>query len=564
MLEIGTLLDGKYKILSEIGRGGMSVVYMAINERANKTWAVKELRLDSELDHEAVKQGLLAEMEILKRLDHVNLPSIVDVIEEKDSFFIVMDYIEGHSLGQILREHGAQPQQEVIRWGKQLCDALGYLHSREPKIIYRDMKPSNVMLKPDGDVVLIDFGAAREWKVNHREDTTCLGTIGYAAPEQFGGRGQTDVRTDIYCLGATLYHLITGSDPGEAFCEIPGICQWDSKLSAGLEAVLLKCTMKNPEERYQSAEELRYALEHYEEMDVSYQKQQKRKLIEFFMVTAAAVLFGFLGGLFRYGAYQKAWNQYVFMIDEAEKTADYSRKIALYQQSMDIPEKDREKEAYLGLMQVYRENDGRLSVQEADELTRCIKKRENALKSRLENYLEVCFEMGKMYWYYFDYGDGVDNQMTRAKSAVPWFQDVVENASEEYSNLNTARAYKSIGCFYRDIAADVTEADDRGKYKPFFENIEELLNTVAENERESEIVRLELLELARSALHQFATKFKEDGITREQAEKMVGLVTDAIRQIEPTVDKTRRKKEETIRLLPETEKVIEHAYGTGR
>lgn len=564
MLEIGTLLDGKYRILSEIGRGGMSIVYMAINERANKTWAVKELRRDGVLNYEAVKQGLLAETEILKRLNHAHLPSIVDVIEEKDSFFIVMDYIEGHSLGQILREYGAQPQQEVIRWGKQLCDALGYLHSREPKIIYRDMKPSNIMLKPDGDVVLIDFGAAREWKADHREDTTCLGTIGYAAPEQFGGRGQTDVRTDIYCLGTTLYHLVTGYDPGELSYEVPGICQWNPYLSPGLEAVLLKCIMKNPEDRYQSAEELRYALEHYEEMDAAYQKRQKRRWIEFIAVTASVFLFGLLGLLFRYGAYQKAWDQYDSMIDEAEKIADYSRKIALYQKSMDIPEKDREKEAYLGLMRVYRENDGRFSVQEADELTRCIKNREKALKSRLENYLEVCFEMGKMYWYYFDYGDDVDNQMTRAKSAVPWFQDVVENASEGYSNLNTAKAYYSIGSFYRDIAVDITEANDRGKYKPFFENMEDLLESVAGNEEESEIVRLELLELARNALHQFSTKFKEDGITREQAEEMFLLLRDITDHVTPTVDKTREKKEQIIRLFSETEMAIEHAYGRVR
>ena len=208
MLEIGSLIDGKYKILSEIGHGGMSVVYMAINERANKTWAVKEVRKDGVLDFEAVKQGLVAETDILKKLSHPNLPSIVDVIDTDESFIIIMDYIEGNSLNRALSEYGAQPQEYVIEWAKQLCDVLGYLHSRNPAIIYRDMKPANIMLKPDGNVTLIDFGTAREYKEKNLADTTCLGTVGYAAPEQFGGMGQTDARTDIYIVWVQLYTIL--------------------------------------------------------------------------------------------------------------------------------------------------------------------------------------------------------------------------------------------------------------------------------------------------------------------------------------------------------------------
>ena len=155
MLEIGSLVDGKYKILSEIGHGGMSVVYMAINEKANKTWAVKEVRKDGKMDFNTVRQGLRAEIETLKKLKHPNLPSIVDVIEDEDSFIIVMDYIEGRSLDKIIEENGAQPEAYVVEWAKQLCDVFGYLHSRTPAIIYRDMKPANVMLKPDGNIMIL-------------------------------------------------------------------------------------------------------------------------------------------------------------------------------------------------------------------------------------------------------------------------------------------------------------------------------------------------------------------------------------------------------------------------
>ena len=276
MLQVGSLIDGKYRILSKVGQGGMSVVYLAINEKANKNWAVKEVRKDGIKDFEIVKQGLVAETDILKKLKHPNLPSIVDVIDSDDSFIIIMDYIEGNSLNKALEEYGAQPQEYVIDWAKQLTDVLGYLHTRTPAIIYRDMKPSNVMLKPDGNVTLIDFGTAREFKEKNLADTVCLGTIGYAAPEQFGGMGQTDARTDIYCLGATLYHLVTGMNPCEPPYEIKPIRQINPALSEGLERIILKCTQRDPNDRYQSAAELMYALEHYEEYDHIYRKKQKR------------------------------------------------------------------------------------------------------------------------------------------------------------------------------------------------------------------------------------------------------------------------------------------------
>lgn len=164
MLKENELLEGKYRILRKIGQGGMSVVWLALNERANKTWAIKEVRKDGVINFEAVRQGLVGETDILKVLKHPSLPSIIDVIDTDDSLIIVMDYIEGNNLDKILSEFGAQSQENVVNWALQLCDVLGYLHTRKPPIIYRDMKPANVMLKPDGKISLIDFGTAREFK----------------------------------------------------------------------------------------------------------------------------------------------------------------------------------------------------------------------------------------------------------------------------------------------------------------------------------------------------------------------------------------------------------------
>lgn len=562
MLGVGSVVDGKYKILSEIGHGGMSVVYMAINEKANKTWAIKEVRKDGVMDFEAVKQGLIVETELLKKLKHPNLPSIVDVIEDEHTFLIVMDYIEGNPLSKALEEFGAQPQEYVIEWARQLCDVLGYLHSRTPSIIYRDMKPSNIMLKPDGNLTLIDFGTAREFKEKNLADTTCLGTVGYAAPEQFGGMGQTDARTDIYCLGATLYHLVTGYNPSEPPYEIKPIRDINPNLSSGLERILLKCVQRNPQDRYQSCAELMYALEHYEEIDDRYRKKQKWKLGGFLTAAVLTVVFGVSGIVLNQAAKSKATDNYDSILEEAAKTADYSQKVKLYGDCIAIPGKAGEKEAYLGLIQAFKENDSIFSVEEQDMLVRQIKNHRSQLLEYPERYVEICFETGKLFWYYYDYGDGSDNQVTKMKSAVEWFDDVLNYAPEDYTERGMARVYRDIGIFYRDISINTVEASDKGVYLPFFERLKELVDTVSANENESEIVKLELYELTRSSLQQYATKLKADGLTREDLLALYEKVEVSVKEVDATTDKTNEKKAATIALLDDTRQAIETAFGS--
>lgn len=567
MLQIGSLVDGKYKILSQAGKGGMSVVYMAINEKANKTWAVKEVRKDGVLDFEEVKQGLIVETDILKKLKHTNLPSIVDVIEDDETFLIVMDYVEGRSLQETLDEYGAQPQDKVIEWAKQLCDVLGYLNSRTPPIIYRDMKPRNVMLKPDGNLVLIDFGTAREFKEKNLADTTCLGTIGYAAPEQFGGMGQTDARTDIYGLGATLYHLVTGMNPSEPPYEIKPIREINPTLSSGLERIILRCTQRNPDDRYQSAAELMYDLEHYEEIDDKYRKKQKRKFGLFVGTIVMSAAFAIGGIVLNVVASNKATDAYEDKLFEISKSRDYDEKLELYEECISIPNKAGEKDAYLGLIQTYKENDSVFSVDEAQQLEKLITNNKSALMQNPEGYTEICFETGKLFWYYYEYGDGSDNQITRAKSSIEWFQDVIDNAPEGYDNLGMAKAYANIGIFYRDITTNITEANDKGKYMPLFDNLKDLIETVASDESESEIVRLELVEMCRNAIHQYATKFKIDQVSEEELLELYTDIEDILNSIEvpdDPEDVRTIKKTATINEMESTRAAIETAYGTGK
>ncbi len=461
MLSIGSYVDGKYKILNKIGQGGMSVVYLAMNERANKQWAIKEVRKDGVSNFEVVKQGLVAEIDLLKKLNHPNLPSIIDVIDGEDSFLIVMDYIEGVSLDKMLYD-GALPQEDVIEWGKQLCDVLGYLHSRTPPIIYRDMKPANVMLKPNGSVMLIDFGTAREFKSQNVADTVCLGTVGYAAPEQFGGQGQTDARTDIYCLGATLYHLVTGHNPCEPPYEIKPITYWNPSLSTGLEEIILKCTQKSPADRYQSCAELMYALENYDKYDKQAVKSRETKWKTFISLSLASVIFLTASAGFKIKGTFDENNTYEQCISVVSSYTDFNslkQAVSIYPDRFD---------AYDRALSVI-DNDGYLDAIEYSKLMEILTDSNlKALEQKNPDaYRYLCYTLGVSFMFKYTGGSGWSQ-------CQKWFKKIIdldENKLPEESrtksekilsrvDLRNANAlYQLSGVLYEMGREAGTEAD---------------------------------------------------------------------------------------------------------
>ncbi len=247
----GNLLQNRYKILKTLGEGGMSKVYLAENIKLGTLWAIKEINKTSEM-----RIDFLAEPNILKKLEHPALPRVFDIIENEEFIYVVVDYIEGITLDLKLKEAGPIPEDIILDWATQLCGVLKYLHEYKPyPIIYRDMKPSNIILTKSGSLKLIDFGIAREYKYDSSNDTVYIGTRGYAAPEQYGS-GQTTVATDIYSLGVTLYQLLTGKSPNEPPYELKPIRTYNQSLSADIEKIIGKCIKQNPLERYQSANEL--------------------------------------------------------------------------------------------------------------------------------------------------------------------------------------------------------------------------------------------------------------------------------------------------------------------
>lgn len=213
-----SLFQQRYQLLSQVGKGGFGVIYKAADTRfGNRQVAIKKLSRKGVSPQKLAEatEAFKREAFLLARLVHPNLPRVYDFFYEDGYWYLVMDYIEGETLEAYLyRMGGRLPLQQVLRIGIQLCNVLGFLHTRPLPIIHRDLKPTNMLLTREGHVYLVDFGIARHFRPGQAKDTAAFGTPGYTAPEQYG-QAQTTPTADIYSLGATLHRLLTGNDPTE-------------------------------------------------------------------------------------------------------------------------------------------------------------------------------------------------------------------------------------------------------------------------------------------------------------------------------------------------------------
>lgn len=522
MLKVGDLIDGKYKILNEIGRGGMSTVYLAINEKANKPWAVKEVRKNGISNRELVKQSLMVEINLLKKLKHKGLPSIVDIIDQQDNYLIVMDYIEGITLENIMQEEGVQPQEKVVDWAIQLCDVLQYLHTRKPAIIYRDMKPSNIMLRSDGSVVLIDFGTAREFKERHVEDTTCLGTQGYAAPEQFGGMGQTDERTDIYSLGATMYRLVTGHNPSEPPYEMYPITHWNPRLSTGLEGIIAKCTSKDPKSRYQSVQEVRYALEHYRDLDLDSIRRYRRNLRILLAAGGMTVMLFGASGVSYAAADHMQKDEYAYNLEAGRRSPNKQDSIAFYQKA--IQTDCAGEEAYDQLLTLFTQ-DGVLDEQEEKVLLQLSisvdKYLERYKMQNPDGYAGFCYRIGSSYWYYYEHEE------KRQAGAVAWFESAKAGFAgnpEKEQEWKRASTYVEIGNFYQRIVPAQISGTDQGMYGEYWNNLR-WLKEWNDEAPDRDLVTLRLYREIVTKTLEYAGYLQEDGVPPQEMEDLLNEIS---------------------------------------
>ncbi len=291
-LPLGTILDGKFKIVQVLGEGGMGTVYKV--EQVGKPGyfrAVKELIISPNTPADELKSAIERfdkEIDLLFNLKHPLIPSLILSFQERGNYYFVMEFVPGRSLEKILEDSKSPlDEDQVINWMMKVCEALSYIHTRTPPIILRDLKPGNIMITPDDNVQLIDFGIARKFDPNKRTNTENLGTISYASPEHLGSITapgqkrsalnpgklvQTDARSDIYSLGATMYHLLTNHEPdpiqtppaGSILAKNPRLrtVRIGNRVVCPVEQVIIKAMQQDPAKRFQSAEAMRVALQY--------------------------------------------------------------------------------------------------------------------------------------------------------------------------------------------------------------------------------------------------------------------------------------------------------------
>lgn len=267
MLETGMILQERYHTVRKLGGGGMGTVYLAEDRRLpGRKCALKEM-IPQDLpaaDRNWAIQAFQMEAQMLANLNHPGLTRVTDFFGEKGNWYLVMDFVPGETLEDRVARYPDHklPIREMLHIVEQLCNVLNYLHGRNPPVIFRDLKPSNVMITPQQDIKLIDFGIARFFKTGQTSDTTNLGTPGYAAPEQYGGAGQSDARTDIYSLGVLIHHMVTGYDPSKAQSPfpLPDPRSIMPTIPPHLAQVISRATQLQPKLRFGSVAELQHVM----------------------------------------------------------------------------------------------------------------------------------------------------------------------------------------------------------------------------------------------------------------------------------------------------------------
>lgn len=279
------ILYHKYEVLRPIAEGGMGSVYLVKDLHLNKLAAVKV----NKRIFRGTESNIMKEREVLKQLSHPALPQIIDFFEEENNSYLVMEYVEGITLEQYLRKFGRVEVDRAVKWTVELSEVLNYLHHQNPPIIYRDLKPANVMIQPGGRLKLIDFGAALSFSADQKKEIFLMGTPGYSAPEQWQG-GKVGKESDIYALGAVLHEMLTGIRPKQDLIPRRPVREYDKSIPIKLEKIVSTCIKKRPSERYQSMEQLKEEI-------LSYKKSGVGRKVQYGLQKGVGLFLWFLAGV---------------------------------------------------------------------------------------------------------------------------------------------------------------------------------------------------------------------------------------------------------------------------
>lgn len=500
-LEVGdVVLNGRYEVTKIVHTSGMSNVYLVSDSNLNKLWCLKEIKKSESGKNKVEYYSLLQEANIMKGLNHSGIPRIVTIEEDGDSLFIIMDYVDGVSIKSWIQKKQRIKQDVVVTWMRQICQVMIYLHNRPQPIFYRDMKPDNVMIQSDGNIKVLDFGISVVIKEPGQKIVKALGTKGYAAPEQSKSGMPCDLRSDIYAMGKTMYYMLTGLNPSRIPKDkIRPVRDIDSSISVGIEKIVDKCTQEDPNDRYQSCEELLYALQNYESLDTAYRVKARRKVnvvVGMFMLSIFILITSFIPLML--DRHQKS-DQYQKLLDiayQSDKVEDYQAAIA---------EKPLELSPYTEYIEAIKV-DGVFSKKEEEGLLELLNPNLSELKKK-SDYGKIAFEVGRLYWFYYDNeNEEEDTSSSGEVLSVKWFADAIEKKYEE----KTASIYHNLGLFKRDISMSIAESSDAGMYADYWNNLLE-----AKSESNGELIDLQLNLAIAECVSSYGYRLNTDGIAKD-------------------------------------------------
>ena len=347
------IILNQYQVCRQLGKGGMGEVYLAKDIHDGTLWAVK-IQKYNERNYEF----LSSEVEVQGRLNHPAVPGIRQTYTMNQCLYIVMEFVEGRTLDSYLRDGEIISEDIAFKWFRQICDVLVYLHGQDVPIVYRDLKPSNIMIQPTGDVKIIDFGIAGEYRQGEKPRKRLMAlTRGYAAPEQYDSRYMVDVRTDIYALGVTMHYMLTGKNPNTPPYYFRPVRKLNQNVSYAMEYIVKKCIQPNPDKRYKSAAELFSELEGIGRLEKELKKKRTARKKRIAVVSSTVLLLSAF--LFLYVKSKrtdtiKVYYAYLEQAENNKKTGSYEEAVQIYEEAAKM--QPEAWEAYLGIADVYLRN----------------------------------------------------------------------------------------------------------------------------------------------------------------------------------------------------------------
>lgn len=538
------LIAGRYRLLRCIGRGGMSAVYLVEDIWLKKKWALKSiLKPQASEQSDREKKSMLAELALLKSLQHPGIPRIVDMYESEEAWFLIMDYVEGESLQKLLEKGQAFTDSEIEGILKSLCEILIYLH--EKKLVYRDLKPANIMLTDRGKLYLVDYGTAAEAS---REEKEQAATPGFAAPEQLEG-GRVDARADIYALGRLLTYIYQ---------------KQGRKMPQQFRKLTAKCLHKSPGRRCPSVKRLLRQLE--------LEHDRKRRIFR------RGLLFIFLILLFAVGTGQKVeriqQEKKVQGLLAAEKESrDSEEKLELAEKLISL--QGGKADAYFALLDAIR-FDGLFSKAEEERMKRLYFENKEELAEE-EDYAAFCFEVGLLYWNCYEEEDG--NILSGIMKSGSWFEDALSLGGQDADFYQRARICKKISDFYGTIALAGKEARDGGMYRECFEDLEEMLELTGslgeaekaekkekageKEEAEDSLFRAQAVRLCLSSLESYAVQMRRDGVEETEMEGLYERAAEEAQELPESGEKLITLKQDCMKRKKRLGALIQNTYRGG-